>query len=404
MLSERSAPVIRATLPAVASSIGEITASFYDRLFAAYPGLLEHLFNRGNQANGDQREALAASIAAFAVAAVDESAPEPSAMLSRIAHKHASLGVTRDQYQVVHTHLFAAIAEVLGDAVTEEVAAAWDEVYWRLANALTERESGLYERAGAPNGDTWRDYEVVARHVETHDVVSFVVCPLDGAPAPDFEPGQYVSVQVELPDGARQIRQYSLSDNPHGALQFTVKRIAGAPEGEVSNHLHDHIGAGSTMRVSAPFGDVTLDDSDNPVLLASAGIGCTPIISMLRHLAATGSIRRVIAVHADASPTTHAFRADLDLLVAKLPDAETHVWYETPGEPWPLDRTGYADLTTLDIPDDTTAYLCGPQPFLDSTRAQLRRLGLPEERIHYELFAPDRTGLTAGRRLCSQLI
>jgi nitric oxide dioxygenase len=388
MLSATSAATIRATLPAVATVIDEITDSFYNRLFDAHPALLDNLFNRGNQANGDQRRALAAAIATFAAATVGDSAGEVDAMLSRIAHKHASLGVTSEQYQVVHTHLFEAIVDVLGEAVTQDVAAAWDEVYWQLADALISRETELYETAGAAHGDTWRDYQVLVRHTETRDVASFVVRPADAEPVPVFAPGQYVSVQVELPDGARQIRQYSLSDRPHDALQFTVKKIAGAPAGEVSNHLHDNIRAGDLIRVSAPFGDVVLDDGDHPVLLASAGIGCTPILSMLRHLASSGSTRRTIAVHADRSPASHAFRADLELLVAQLPNADAHVWYEAPHGPWPDERTGYVDLTTIDIPTNASAYLCGPEPFLDSASAQLRQIGLPAERIRYELFAP----------------
>lgn len=398
MLSKKSVETIRATLPAVGDAIGEITTLFYDSLFTDHPELLRDLFNRGNQANGAQRDALAAAIATYAAALVTHHDTQPDArldtradtMLNRIAHKHASLGVTREQYQLVHTHLFTAIATVLGESVTPEVAAAWDEVYWLLADSLTEIETRLYQQAGATEGHTWREYRVIGRHTETHDVATFLVSPLDAAPVPTFQPGQYVSVQVQLPDGARQIRQYSLSGTACDALQFTVKRLTGAPEGEVSNYLHDTVAEGDTVRVSAPFGDVTLDHHDNPILLASAGIGCTPMISMLRHLAKTGSNRHVIAVHADRAPTTHAFRADLDLLAAKLPNAQTHVWYETPHVPWPTDRTGHSDLTTLAIPADTTAYLCGPRPFMDTARDQLLTLGIPTTRIRYELFGPDR--------------
>lgn len=94
MLSEKSAATVRATLPAVGGAISEITALFYDRLFAAHPELLRDLFNRGNQAAGTQREALAGAIAHFATVLVEHPGQRPDAMLSRIAHKHASLGIT----------------------------------------------------------------------------------------------------------------------------------------------------------------------------------------------------------------------------------------------------------------------------------------------------------------------
>ncbi|KJY43379.1 hemin transporter [Streptomyces sp. NRRL B-1568] len=389
MLSPKSTETIRATLPAVGGAVGEITTLFYDKLFAAHPQLLRDLFNRGNQANGEQQQALAGAIAAFATALVEHPDVRPDAMLSRIAHKHASLGISREQYKVVHLHLFAAIAEVLGDAVTPEVAAAWDEVYWLMANALIALEARLYEQAGALHGATWRSCTVVERRQETADVATFVVRPDGGGQAPDFRPGQYVSVQVTLPDGARQIRQYSLSGRLDDALQFSVKRVAGDPAGEVSNHLHDHLDIGHTLDISHPFGDVALDDGDHPVLLASAGIGCTPMIAMLGHLADTGSARRVIAAHADRSESDHAFRADLEQLTAKLPDAVAHVWYERPEGAWPADRTGLIDLSRLDIPAGTTAYLCGPLPFLRAARAQLLDAGVAAADIHYEVFGPD---------------
>ncbi|MCQ4041260.1 globin domain-containing protein [Streptantibioticus rubrisoli] len=384
MLSPKSANTIRATLPAVGAAIGEIASVFYVRLFAAHPELERDLFNRGNQANGAQQQALAGSIAAFASALVSHPDRRPDTMLARIAHKHASLGITRDQYEIVHTHLFAAIAEVLGDAVTEEVAAAWDEVYWLMANALIAIEERLYTGVGAASGDVWRDYRVLARYQETDDVVTFLVRPVDDAPLPPSRPGQYVSAQVQLPDGARQIRQYSLSGVRTAALQFTVKA-----DGAVSRHLHQHVHDGDVLRVSAPFGDITLDEGDNPVLLASAGIGCTPMNAMLGQLANTGAQRQVIAVHADRSPRTHAFRNDFDQLVAKLPDATAHVWYEDPEGPWPADRTGLVDLRTVPVPAGTTAYLCGPLPFMRAVRAQLLELGVRAADIHCEVFGPD---------------
>lgn len=389
MLSPKSTEIVRATLPVVGGAIGEITPLFYDRLFADRPELLRDLFNRGNQANGSQRQALAGAIAAFAAALVRHPDVRPDAMLDRIAHKHASLGITADQYELVREHLFAAIVEVLGEAVTPDVAAAWDEVYWLMANALIAREARLYERSGVAAGDVFAPCRVVARFRETADVLTFVVRPDAALPAA-ARPGQYVSVQVELPDGARQIRQYSVSGYPDGAVQFSVKRVGSEPAGEVSWFLHDHVDVGSTLRVSAPFGDVALDGADTrPVVLASAGIGCTPVMGMLAHLATTGSARRVVAVHADRDEASHAFRAELASLTGKLPDAETHVWYESPAGPWPAERTGYADLSRIDVPAGAVAYLCGPLPFMRAVRGQLLAAGVPAADIHYEVFGPD---------------
>ncbi|MFJ9938762.1 globin domain-containing protein [Streptomyces erythrochromogenes] len=392
MLSEQSTATVRATLPAVGAAIGDITELFYAKLFAAHPELLRDLFNRGNQNAGLQKQALAGSIAAFATHLVEHPDTRPDVMLGRIAHKHASLGVTREQYAVVHRHLFEAIAEILGEAVTPDVARAWDEVYWLMANALVAIEERLYAGHRIAAGDVWREWTVTGRSEETADCATFRIAPTDGAPAPAHLPGQYVSVQVELPDGARQIRQYSLSSAPGSAVRaITVKRVHGpaaaGPDGEVSNHLHARVHPGHTLRVSAPYGDLVLEDSGAPVLLASAGIGCTPMLSMLEHLAETGHTAPVTVLHADRSPADHPLRADHRALTHKLADASARFWYEQEAEPG--DGTGLMDLSDVPLAPDTRAYLCGPLPFMRSVREQLIAKGVPAAAIHYEVFGPD---------------
>lgn len=198
------AQVIKATLALVGSHIDEISTEFYETMFGGHPELLRNLFNRGNQAQGAQQRALAASIATFAAHLVDPDLPHPSDLLSRIGHKHASLGIAPEQYQIVHDNLFAAIVVVLGaDTVTPEVAAAWDRVYWigRLA-------------------------------------------------------GQYVSVGSSMADGARQLRQYSLVNAPGAdGLTFAVKPVPGigdAPAGRSPLDTGQRPG-GRLARRHAPF-------------------------------------------------------------------------------------------------------------------------------------------------------
>ncbi|CAL9439513.1 globin domain-containing protein [Streptomyces griseomycini] len=388
MLSEQSAATVRATLPAVGASLDEITERFYAGMFAARPELLRDLFNRGNQAAGTQRRALAGSIAAFATHLLDHPDQRPDAMLERIAHKHASLGIAPDQYAIVHEHLFAAVAGVLGEAVTPEVAAAWDEVYWLMANALIAVEKRLYEERG---GREWRSWEVVERITETADVVTFRLRPVDGGPVRGFRAGQYVSVRVALEDGARQIRQYSLSGAPGPDVrQFSVKRVRddSAPEGEVSGHLHARVRVGDVLELSEAYGDLVVDaDADTPLLLASAGIGVTPIIAMLADLADAGHRAPVTVVHGDRSPADHALRADHEAYAAKLPDPTVRFWYEQDAPEGA--GTGYVDLTDVPVAPGTHAYLCGPLPFMRTVREQLIGKGVAPADIHYEVFGPD---------------
>jgi nitric oxide dioxygenase len=401
MLSTKSTQVVKATLSVIGAAIGDITLVFYKRMFAAHPELERDLFNRGNQAQGDQQSALAGAIAAYATLLVADDGRDPLEVLTRIAHKHASLGITEDQYPIVHEHLFAAIVEVLGDAVTPEVASAWDEVYWHMAHALVTIEKRLYTETGVAAGDVWRTLVLRRRLQESPDTVSFVLGTPDGSPLPDARPGQYVSVQVALSDGAHQIRQYSLT---HAAevseWGFSVKAVparrgddgATLPAGEVSNFLHQELFEGDEILVSAPFGDLVLQDSEDPLVLISAGIGITPIIGILHYLAGTGSQRQVLVLHADRSPARHAHRQELKELIEALPAATLHRWYDDLGIRPTRDvlRAGRVDLALVQIPAHAQVYLCGPLPFMDSVRRTLIEQHIPEADIRYEVFGPDK--------------
>ncbi|MER7081292.1 nitric oxide dioxygenase [Saccharopolyspora kobensis] len=401
MLSSASTDVVRATLPVIGAAIDDITPVFYRRLFAAHPELERDLFNRGNQAQGDQQRALAAAIAGYATLLVAEHGPDPRSVLARIAHKHASLGITADQYPIVHEHLFAAIAEVLGEAVvTPEVAAAWDEVYWHMAQSLIEIERDLCTGAGLAPGEVWRTLSVRRRVQEAPDTVSFVLETPDGAALPPARPGQYVSVAVGLPDGARQIRQYSVTHVPdEKSVGISVKAVpavrsgdALVPAGEVSNFLHDNVFEGDELQVSAPFGELVLTDGEVPLVLVSAGIGITPVICYLHHLRRTSPHREVLVLHADRSPARHAHRAELKALVAELPAATLHRWYEDLGTRRADThlRPGRIDLADVEVPAGAEAYLCGPVPFMAHVRRQLIDRGLAADRIHFEVFGPSR--------------
>lgn len=392
MLSTESAATVRATLPVVSEALDTITARFYETMLGDRPELLDGLFNRGNQASGEQRRALAGSIAAFASLLLERPDERPDALLSRIAHKHVSLGVTEDQYVIVHKYLFGAIAHTLGEAATPDVVSAWDEVYWLMAGALIALEARLYTEQGHGGHDVWHPWRVAERREQTSDTVSLTLEPADDTPVPAFLPGQYVSVRVRMPDGVRQARQYSLTGGEGRNRRITVKRVREEdpiPDGEVSTLLHDTVVPGDTLMVSLPAGDVTLREGAHPVVLASAGIGCTPMVAMLRHLVEQGGDREVLVLHADRAPHTHAHRAEVRELVEALPNATLRTWYESGAPEDGRSERGLMDLDGVEIPEGAEAYLCGPLPFMRGVRTRLLQAGVPARLIRYEVFGPD---------------
>jgi nitric oxide dioxygenase len=395
MLSDLNRPVIEATLPVVGANIAEIATRFYRHLFDAHPELMDGTFNRGNQARGEQQRSLAGSVASFATALLETPPRMPESLLRRIAHKHVSLGISSDQYQVVHDNLMWAIVDVLGDAVTPQVAAAWDEVYWLMANALINQERGLYSARGVRPETVWRPWRVESKIRETPDVVTFVVCRVDDRLVKTSLPGQYVTVKILMPDGVHQPRQYSLTRADDGEHRhFSVKRVAepGEPAGEVSTLLHDSVGIGDVLTLSLPYGDVVLDDSGRPVVFCSAGIGVAPMAGMLSHLVAARSGLSITLLHADVDEASFPLRRQVVTDVLALQNASLHVWYEkgaTTNEPLDGVHDGRMDLDAVDLPDDATYYLCGPLPFMQFVRSRLLERGVAPRDIQYEVFGPD---------------
>ena len=395
MLSDNARPIVEATLPVVGEQIGEIANRFYAHMFAEHPDLQDGVFNRGNQAEGSQPKALAGSVAVFATALVKSPQQLPERLLTRIAHKHASLGIRPDQYQIVRDNLMWAIGDVLGDAVTPEVAAAWDEVYWLMAYALINQERGLYSARGVTAERVWRQWRVAEKIRETDDVTHFVMRRVDDRPVKTSLPGQYVSVLATMPDGVRQPRQFSLTRADDGEHRyFAVKRVhgGGKPDGEVSTLLCDRVDVGDELTMSVPYGDVVLDDGGRPVVFVSAGIGVTPMAGMISHLVAAGSHLRVTLLHADADERSFPLRRQIAADLARMPDSAWHVWYEDGSDselPVTGVHAGMMDLSAVELPADAVYYLCGPIAFMQAVRGALLGRGVGARDIQYEVFGPD---------------
>lgn len=397
MISDKALEIVKVTLPVVGPALDEASPLFYKFLFAAHPELEKHLFNRGNQAQGDQQRALAGAVGAYAVLLTSNEQVNIDSMMERIAHKHASLGITEDQYPIVYKYLFQAIAEVVGDAATPEVVDAWTEVYWDMADSLMSAEKELYAKFDVSPGKVWQSLVVVGRSQESSDTISLELADPDGNTLHFARPGQYVSVQVKLPDGAHQIRQYSLTRAPdRKSWGISIKAEPEVPEfrvpaGQVSNFIHGNVFEGDILRCSLPYGDLVLHNETSPLLLISAGIGCTPIIGLLHYLVRTHDTREVTVLHADRSMSEHAHRREMHELVDRLPNASLFHWYEDLGARSTTEsvREGLIDLAEVAINPVAEVYLCGPPPFMNAVRKELDRFSIPGAQVHYEVFGPD---------------
>ena len=400
MLAQHTRDIVKATAPVLAEHGPNIVQRFYQRLFEAHPEL-KNVFNMSHQQQGHQQQALARAVYAYA-ANVDH--PETlAAMLETIANKHASLGVREDQYPIVGEHLLGALKDVLKDEASEAVLAAWAQAYAELAELLSGMERRLRAHAEAQPGgwSGWRTFVVREKRPESDIITSFVLEPADGRPVMDFAPGQYLSLALQVPAlGLQQIRQYSLSDMPNGrSYRISVKRERGngtRPAGHVSCLLHERVEVGDEVQVAAPFGNFHIDvQATTPIVLISGGVGLTPMISMLK-TAVQNPQRQVVFVHGARNSRVQAMRNRLRMAAREHANLRVLVFYN---EPLAEDVAGedydYAGLVDVHLIGDAILlpeadyYLCGPIPFMRMQHDALQNLGIPETRLHYEVFGPD---------------
>ncbi|PZD97581.1 NO-inducible flavohemoprotein [Paenibacillus sambharensis] len=401
MLSEQTIRIIKSTVPVLETAGVEITKRFYQMMFTSHPELL-NIFNHANQKQGRQQTALANAV--YAAAVHIDQLPAILPVVKQIAHKHRSLGVKPEHYPIVGEHLLKAIKDVLGEAATPEILQAWKEAYGVIAGVFIQVEEEMYSEAEhQPGGwEGFRAFRVQLKEKESEVITSFYLVPVDGGPVADFQPGQYVSIKLEIPGEAyTHIRQYSLSDAPHNPYyRISVKREDGAdsrPAGKVSAYLHEQVKEGDTVWLSAPAGDFVLDEQDTrPVVLISGGVGLTPMVSMLNTLVQRTPERPVTFIHAAVNGTVHALKQQVLETAGKHPQVSAYFCYEQPGEEdraaQAYHKEGYIDQQWLQtvVPDAAKAvfYFCGPLAFMSVVNHSLRKMGVAESDIHYEFFGP----------------
>jgi ferredoxin-NADP reductase/MOSC domain-containing protein YiiM len=261
--------------------------------------------------------------------------------------------------------------------------------------------AGLAAASPPPAWSGFRQVTVTAITPESDSTISIRLEDPAGAPLPAARPGQYLTLRVQPDKGQRALlRNYSLSGPPGAAYyRVTVKR---EPGGAVSGYLCTRLTVGEQLDIAAPRGTFILDQTHDPVLLISAGIGATPVLAMLQALAQERSDREIWWLQGARNSREHPFAAEARALLASLPNARAHVYFSRPGpddvQGRDFDSAGRLTasmLAKVDPPSHAEAYLCGPAAFMDEISGGLAALGFDVSRIHTEPFGPA-AGQTPG--------
>jgi ferredoxin-NADP reductase/MOSC domain-containing protein YiiM len=257
---------------------------------------------------------------------------------------------------------------------------------------VTSGNPGLANEEQAPAWPGFRPMRVASVRKESDSVTSFILAPLEGQTLPIALPGQFVVLRLQVdPDKPAVIRSYSLSDVP-AADHFRIS-VKSEANGIGSSFLCNQVRAGKVLDVSAPRGSFTLQTGDNPVVLLSAGVGATPVMSMLLALAAESTQRQVWWIHGARNRANHPFAEESRSLIKLLPRGRGCIVYSKPAATDALGRdfdvAGHIDAALLEkigVARDSEFYLCGPSSFLKNMQDGLRGWGVLAQHVHMEVF------------------
>jgi ferredoxin-NADP reductase/MOSC domain-containing protein YiiM len=261
-----------------------------------------------------------------------------------------------------------------------------------LRPKTTVGNPGLANEEQAPAWPGFRQMRVAGIHQESDSVTSFVLTPSDGQPLPLCQAGQFVVLRLLVHPGKPPVlRSYSLSDLP-AADHFRIS-VKNELNGIGSSFLCNRAREGDVLDVSAPRGSFTLRPGQNAVVLLSAGVGATPVMSMLHALAAERSQREIWWIYGARNSVDHPFAEESRSLLKQLSRGRGYVVYSRPAAiehvGTDFDAPGHIDTALLErigVSRDSDFYLCGPTSFLQSTGDGLRNLGVLAGNVHTEIF------------------
>ena len=251
---------------------------------------------------------------------------------------------------------------------------------------------GLANEEPAPAWSGFRQMTVAKIRKETHAVTSFIMVPAGWEPLPIPEPGQFVVLKLQVdPDKPPVIRSYSLSDLP-SASHFRIS-VKSEPHGIGSSFLCTAVQQGDVLEVSAPRGNFTLRSGEDPIVLLSAGVGATAMMSMLQQFAADRTQREVWWIYGARNRAYHPFAEESRSVLQQLHRRRSCIVYSRPTANDALgidfDIQGHMEaalLEKLGVPCKADFYLCGPSSFPRDLREGLLRLGVHPENVHTETF------------------
>ena len=241
------------------------------------------------------------------------------------------------------------------------------------------------------NGINFRELVLVDKVKECNDIMSFYFKDKKNQKLTKHKPGQFLPFQIQTqnPKYKGVMRTYSLSMAPNESMyRISVKKLE---NGLISSYLHDNLEVGDVIEAMEPAGIFTVkeESKNRPLILISAGIGITPLLSMFYEESKNRD--NIYFVQAVQNSLMHPFKNDIDN-ICKYKNLSNTVFYSNPldtdKEGIDYDFTGYVNKEWIrnNLPLDGDFYFCGPSVFMKSLESNLLDLGVKKEFINYEFF------------------
>lgn len=231
------------------------------------------------------------------------------------------------------------------------------------------------------------------RRMETNDVCSFFFKCVEGG-CFVYKPGQFITFEVPVKDETI-LRTYTISATPTRPhlISITVKRV---PGGVISNHLHDWLQPGMTIKATPAGGVFTFLDYEcrDKFLFLSGGSGITPLMSMSRYMFDLRWDYDLVFCHSARTPDDVIFAKELTMMETSLPSFQTRLYCDkvTEGSNW-QGGEGFltAEALIKSVPDllEREVFCCGPAPYMDNVTKILGELQYDMQHYHQESFTFD---------------
>ncbi|TCV19921.1 ring-1,2-phenylacetyl-CoA epoxidase subunit PaaE [Sphingobacterium alimentarium] len=236
------------------------------------------------------------------------------------------------------------------------------------------------------------DFKVseIIRH--PNEIISIRFIDLSGE-FPIYKAGQFLTLVFEF--GEREVRRsYSFSSAPalNEPLEITIKRVE---NGEISRLLHHQIQVGDRIKVMEPQGLFVYEpqvDSTRTIFLFAAGVGITPLYSILKTALTQENQTKVVLIYSNSSKESTVFYDQLMAWQAQYPDRLEieYIWSNSKNlAKARLNREYLIALVNAHLntsPDEAIFYTCGPLFYMDLVRFTLLGMGFPDANVRRETF------------------